>query len=211
MKRLLVVAAVVAAAVVAFAIVAVLRNAGGDKTVATVGGHKITQSDLDLTAEHFHEQADAEGRPFPGKGTKEYRQIQQISLNLLVDRAAIESAAAKLGVHVTDAQVDASAGATSGENEGGTVRVKAEAAFARGTVRNQLITQAVAPKLTAGIRVRTAEVRAYYLSHRAQYGKTPYARIEPAIRSQLLSERKNAVLSRWLAKVRAGEPSPKVD
>jgi hypothetical protein len=54
-------------------------------------------------------------------------------------------------------------------------------------------------------------VHAYYGSHRALYGTTPFVRVAPAIRSQLLSARKNAVLTRWLAKVRAGEPKTNLD
>jgi hypothetical protein len=211
-KRLIVVASVVVLAAGAAAIVAVAHHWGsGDKTAATVGGRKITETDLDLTVGHFHEEADAAGRPFPAKGTKQYKQVQQIALNLLVDRAAIEAAAAKLGVHVTEAQVDASIGAPSGENEGESIRGKAEAAFRRATARNQLIMQTVSRKLTAAIRVRPAEVRAYYSSHRALYGTTPYARVSSTIRNELLSARKNAVLARWLAGVRAAEPKPTLD
>jgi beta-lactam-binding protein with PASTA domain len=63
-RRLIVVASVVVVAVVAGAIVAVVRsNGGGGKTIQTVAGDKITQNDLELTAEHFHEEADREGKP----------------------------------------------------------------------------------------------------------------------------------------------------
>ena len=66
-------------------------------------------------------------------------------------------------------------------------------------------------KLTAGISVRETQVRAYYLEHRGLYGVTPLARVAPAIRSQLLSARKNAALSQWLAKVRSTEPKAVLD
>jgi hypothetical protein len=211
-RRLLVVASVVAVAIAAVGIAAIVRsNGAGGKTIQTVAGHKITQNDLELTVEHFHEEADREGKPFPAKGTEAYKRVEKISLGLLVDRAAIEGAAAKLGVHVTEAQVDASVGAPSAENEGGgSIRIKAEAAFGRATARSQLITEAVSRKLTAGITVRASEVRSYYRSHRAQYGATTFARVAPAIHSQLLSARKNAALAGWLAQVRSGEPKPKL-
>jgi SurA-like protein len=71
-RRLLVVAAVVAAAVLALVVVAVVRSgASGNKTVGKVAGHEITRDDLELAVEHFHEEADREGRPFPAKGTDE--------------------------------------------------------------------------------------------------------------------------------------------
>lgn len=87
MRRLLVVGAVVAAAVVALAVVAVVRSGGsGDETVQTVAGHEITREDLELAVEHFHEEADREGRPFPAKGTGGYKAVERIALGLLIDR-----------------------------------------------------------------------------------------------------------------------------
>jgi hypothetical protein len=212
-RRLIIVASVLVVAVLAGVIVAVVRSTGGDeKTVQTVAGHKITEKDLELTVEHFHEEADREGKPFPAEETKAYKQVEKIALGLLIDQAAIEAAAGKLGVRVTEAQVDARVGAASGETEGGgDIRIKAEAAFTRATARKQLITEAVSRKLTAGITVRAAEVQAYYGSHRATYGATPFARVAPAIRSELLSARKNAALTRWLATVRSGEPKPNLE
>jgi SurA N-terminal domain len=208
-KRLVVVASVVALTIVAVAIVAVVRRDGGDRTVATVGEQKIRQSRLDLMVEHFHEEADREGRPFPAKGTREYKQVQRIALGLLVHWAGLENSARKIGVHVTEAQVDARAAAPSGESEeGGDIRFKAEAAFKRGATRTQLITEAVFRKLTAGVHVQPGQVRAYYLRHRELYGSTPFARVEAAIRSQLLSARKNMIMARWLAEERRREPKP---
>ncbi len=206
------VAAVLAVAAVAVAIAAIVRdNGNGDKTVQTVAGHRIAQNDLELTVEHFHEEADREGKPFPAKGTKGYERVEKIALGLLIDQAAIQAAAARSGIHVTEAQVDARVAARPGESEeGGDVRVKAEAAFTRATERTQLIVEGVSRKLTAGIRVRTTQARAYYRAHRGQYGATPFPRVAASIRSQLLSERRNAVLAGWLAKVRSDEPRPRL-
>ena len=211
MRRLLVVAAVLAAAVVALAIVAVVRSGGsGDKTIQTVGGHKITREDLDLTVEHFHEEADREGRPFPAKGTREYESVHRIVLGLLIDQSAIQAAASRLGVHVTEAQVRARTAGSGESEEGGDIRVKAEAAFDRATARTQLAEEGVSRRLTAGLTVPSSAVHTYYRTHRRLYGSTSYTRIAPTIRSQLLAQRRNAVLARWLAHVRAGEPKPKV-
>jgi hypothetical protein len=193
-------------------VAAILRNDGdGEKTIQTVAGRKIRQHDLELSVEHFHEEADSEGKPFPAEGSTEYRQVEQIALGLLIDRAAIEAAAAKLGVHVSDAQVEARAGAPSGEGEEGDVHDEAGAAFRRATARNALVTAAVSRKLTAGISVSLSQVRAYYRSHRGLYGATPFGRVAAAIGSQLLSARKNAALTQWLAKVRSREPKPELD
>ena len=210
-RRVFVVATLVAAVVVAVGIVAIVRaNGSGDKTIQTVGGHKITRNDLDLTVEHFHEEADREGRPFPAKGTREYKSVERIALGLLIDQAAIQAAAARLGVHVSEAQVRARTTGSGEGEEGGDIRVKAEAAFGRATARTQLADEGVSRGLTAGLTVPSSAVRAYYEAHRRLYRATPYARIAPTIRSQLLAQRRNAVLARWLAHVRAGEPKPEV-
>jgi hypothetical protein len=209
-RRLIVVASVVVVALVALGIVAVVRgNEGGDKTVQTVAGQKITEKDLELTVEHFHEEADREGKPFPASGTGAYKRVEKIALGLLIDQASIQAAAAKLGVRVTEAQVNARLSDASSEGEEG--GDEAAAAFGRASARSQLITEAVSRKLTAGITVHTAEVRAYYRSHRTLYRKTPFGRVAPAIHSQLLSARKNRVLADWIAKVREGESKPKLD
>jgi hypothetical protein len=205
-RRIAVVASAVALAIVTVAVVVVVKSRGDDnKPVATVAGHEISQNELELTVEHFHEEADREGKPFPAKGTHGYRQVEKLALGLLVDRASIEAAAARIGVHVSNAQVDARLTAGTVENEGGDIRVKAEAAFVRATARNQLITEGVFRKVTAGVLVRPGDVQAYYRAHRALYGGTPFARVAPAIRSQLRSARKNAAMARWLARVRSSE------
>ena len=207
MRRIAVVASVVAVAIVAVSVVAVVKSRGdGDKPVATVPGHEISRDELELTVEHFREEADREGKPFPAKGTKRYEQVEKLALGLLVDRTSVEAAGAKIGVHVTDAQVEARLTAGSGETEGGDSGAEAEA-FLRATARNQLITEGVFRKVTAGVLVRPGDVRAYYRDHRALFGGTPFARLAPAIRSQLLSARKNAAMVRWLAKVRRIEPT----
>jgi hypothetical protein len=202
-RRLAVVAAVVVVALGAAGIAALARHgSGGGKTVTSIAGHEIKQSEVDLTVDHFHEEADTEGKPFPAKGTREYAQVEKLATGLLVDRAKIEAAAGKIGVHVTGAQVDARLAVHSAEQEGSAIRVKAEAAFRRATAQAQLVTEAVFRKVTAAIRVTPAEVRAYYDAHRAGYGTALFPAVAPGIRRQLLAARKNAAMARWLASAR---------
>jgi hypothetical protein len=208
-KRILLVASVLLAVLAALAVVAVLRHDDGAETVANVSGRRVTSNDLRLAVEHFHEEADREGRPFPAKGTEEYDQVETVALRLLIDRAAIEAAAARLGVHVSQAQVEAklaAAGSAGESDEGAAIRVEAEAAFRRATARVQLLTEGVARQLAGGITVSPAAVRAYYRRHRTLYGRTPYSTAAPSIRAGLLSARRNAALARWLVQVRRSEP-----
>lgn len=205
MRRLLVVAAVLAVAVgAAVGLALARRHAHGNAAVAQVGGDRITRHQLDLTVEHFHEEADREGRPFPDSGTAAFRRVEQQSLAFLVDRARLEVAAARAGIRVDDTEVRRRLGASAGSEEdaGTAVRAQAEAAFARGTARAQLLMEKVFSRLTAHVTVAPTAVRAYYRGHRAQYGGAPFRTLAPAIRRQLLSARKNEVMAAWLHRAR---------
>ena len=210
-KRIALVVAALAAVAAAALAVGLLRGGDSDPVVATVSSTEIRQDDVDLAVEHFHEQADREGRPFPDKGTRAYTETERAALRLLIDRAAIEAGAARMGVHVTDADVEDRLAAQAGgeSDEGGDIRLKAEAAFRRGSVRAQLVTERVFRKLTARIAVSPAATRAYFERHRRAYGSMSFGEVAPLIRNQLLAARKNAVYARWLATIRRSEPEPK--
>jgi hypothetical protein len=158
--------------------------------------------------EHFHEEAEREGRPFPDPGSDGYGIVRKQALALLADRAKLETAAARLGIHVSDDQVERRLHASgSEEDEGGAgTEVDAEAEFERSTVRSQLILEAVFRKLTSGLRVPAAAVRRYYRSHRTLYGRLSYARVAPEIRRQLIGARRNAVVAAWVSRARRTVP-----
>jgi hypothetical protein len=188
---------------VAAAVAIARRHGGGDPTVATVGEERITRSQLELMVQHFHEEADARGRPFPTSGTGAYRRVERQSLAFLLDRAKLEAAAARTGVHVDDGEVERRLRAAAPGGEAGeAVQTKAAAAFARSTARTQLVTEKVFERVTAGVAVGPAAARAYYRIHRAQYGSVPYRELAASLRRQVLSARKNAVMARWVARAR---------
>jgi hypothetical protein len=203
-RALLVIVAVAAVITVAVTLAFARRGGNGDHTVATVGRQRISQRQLDLTVDHFREEAAAENHPFPKSGTSEYRVVQRQSLGLLLDRARLAEAAGRLGVHVSDAMVQRRVEAAgSGESEDGAeAEADAARAFLRSTARAQLITEAVFATVTAPVRVSAAAVRAYYIAHRAVYGGTPFTAARRPIRAQLLAARRNAVMARWLRRAR---------
>jgi SurA N-terminal domain len=205
-RRIAAVVGVLVIALIAVAAVALSRqNDSGGKAVASVAGERVTRRQLDLMVEHFHEEADREGRPFPRRGTAAFRRVERQSLALLLDRAKIEAAATRLGIHVSSARVaQRLAAAGGGEEEGGaTIRAQAEGVFRRSTTRAQLVTEAVFAKVTADVRVPPAAVRGYYRSHRTLYGSTPLRKLGVSIRRQLLAARRNEVMTRWLQQARA--------
>jgi hypothetical protein len=198
-RRAAVVAVVVVAAVVAVAVTAVARRSdAGSATVATVADEKITRKQLDLAVEHFHEQADREGRPFPANSTSAYEEVQRQALRYLVALAELEVAAARLGVRVSDREVEArvASNAGGGEEEGISIRVRAEAAFVRQAARQQLLKERVYKKVGANVRVSDDQVRAYYASHRRLFDQ-PFSTLAASIRAQLIATKRNAAFDRW--------------
>lgn len=131
-------------ALVLVALVASLAACGGSSNapVAHVGGERITSSQLDVAVDHFKQEAGAEGRSFPEKGTDAYKTVQRQALGLLVYRAELLQSAQKLGVPVSDANVEERLKSSS-ESEGDTT-------FARDTVRAQIAYENLYNLVTAG-------------------------------------------------------------
>ena len=162
-----------------------------EKPVASVAGHPISREQLDQTIEHFQEEAKNEGRLFPKKGSRQYGSVEKRLLALLVYRKELELAAARLGVRVSDRQVESRLAKSGGTAE-------KDDAFLRGTARSQLVLEAVTRKLTRNLHVTAVEVRSYYTAHRQAYGKTPFAQLRGSIERQLLAQRKNDATARWI-------------
>ena len=164
----------------------------GDAVVAHVAGREIKKSTLDDTVAHFQVEARNEGRDFPKPGTDRYRAVQRQLLRLLVTRAEIDAAAAREGVHVTDAEAEKRLSSSSTEPGEG------PDAFAVSTARAQIVQERLFPKVTRGVSASAADARAYYRSHRSAYGTASFASVAESVRSQLLAVRKDEAMHRWL-------------
>src|SRR4029079_3605295 len=79
---------------------------GGDKTVAEVGGQQGTQQQLDALVQPFRREAQQGGEDFPEQGTAGFVQLRNQLLGLLVYRTELKQAAKRLGVTVSDTQVN---------------------------------------------------------------------------------------------------------
>jgi hypothetical protein len=113
-----------------------------DSAVARVDGTTITRNDLDAAVDHFRQEADAEGRPFPSDGTAAFRTVERQALALLVYRAELVRSAQRLGVPVTEAEVTSRMSVSGEESEGSTV-------FARNTVEAQVAYEHIYSKVTS--------------------------------------------------------------
>ena len=90
----------------------VLAGCGGssDRTLATVGGEHVTQSQVDLLIARARDEARNERRDFPEPSSPVFRELQREALGQLVYRAQVERAARRLGIEVTDAEAGAANG-----------------------------------------------------------------------------------------------------
>jgi len=137
----------VALLLAAATVVAVAAGCGesGEKAVAHVGATKVTREQLEQTVEHFQEEAQREGKPFPA-GAAARKQL----LGLLVFRAQLAEGAAALGVKVDDETVERRVEASAGGDEGDD---KDARAFAESSVRAQLLEEAVYRKLARRVHL----------------------------------------------------------
>jgi hypothetical protein len=129
---------------------------GGDKTVAEVGGQKVTQQQLDALVQHFRREAQLEGKDFPQEGTSTFVQLRNQLLGLLVYRTELRQAANRLGVTVSDAEVNerlaaAPAGGEEGDTNGDT--------YARDSAEAELLKEGIAAKVTRGVTGKTLAER----------------------------------------------------
>jgi len=130
---------------------------GGDKTVAEVGGRQVTQQQLDALVQHFRREAQNEGKDFPKEGTRGFVQLRNQLLGLLVYRTELQQAAKRLGVTVSDTQVNdrLAAAPAGGETEGDTNGDT----YARDTGEAELLKEGIAAKVTRRITGKTIAER----------------------------------------------------
>ena len=150
-------------ALVFLPLAALLASCGGSSNspVAHVGVEPITRSQLDEAVDHFEQEAGAEGRSFPEKGTDAYRTVQRQALGLLVYRSELLQSAERLGVPVTDDEVRQRMQAST-ESEGDT-------AFARDTVRAQLAYEHIYRHVTASATDPQAAMREWIAQMKQSY------------------------------------------
>jgi hypothetical protein len=155
------------AAALATVVLALAACGGSDSNapVAHVGGEAIAKGQLQQAVDHFKDEAATEGKPFPKSGTDEYRTVQRQALGLLVYRSELLQSADKLGVPVSDQEVQQRMSSSS-EQEG-------ETAFAKDTVRSQIAYEHIYDRVTAGSTVsgREAAMRQWVEQMKQAYAK----------------------------------------
>jgi foldase protein PrsA len=177
MKRSLMVAAA------ALAVLTVVAAGCGDTdevpqdAVAVVDGTPISKSTLDELLARTKKTYATQKRQFPKAGTQEYQSLQTQAVAFLVQRQEYAREADKLGVKITDAQIQKKVDDVKKQYFGGDQK-KFEAGLKaqsytlealREDARAQLVSEGIYKDITGDVKVSDAEAQQYYDDNIARY------------------------------------------
>jgi parvulin-like peptidyl-prolyl isomerase len=171
---------------VALLLVVVLVAAGcggGSKgvpssAVARVGSDTITKDQFNFLLAGAKRTYAARKTPFPKAGTTQYKQLQDQALQYLVQQSELEQKAKDLGVTVTDKDVAARLKQIKKQYFGGKESEYQKQLKAQGLtelqlkqdLHAQLLSEKLYNKITGGLKVTDADIKAYYTANKTQYG-----------------------------------------
>ena len=191
--------------VVALSFAVVAMTTGGQKPeiAATVGGTAIPMSRVDGLLRHAQHEATREGKQFPAKGSAEYAALQRQALDLIIYHEELEQSAAKLGIVVTEQQIEAGGRRMEAGETGGVID-PADETFWRESFRGALLYRRIFQRVSRGIRVTEREILADYRAHAALYRlqKRSLAEARRSIRASLTATKRNAAMARWVSRMR---------
>jgi foldase protein PrsA len=151
--------------------------------VAVVDGTEIPRSALDELIAQAKKTSEAQKQDFPKVGTPEYQNVQTQYVKYLVQLEEFEKEAEKLGIEVTEKDVDKELeefieSRFEGERADFEKALEAqgysEQAF-RETLRTSVLSQKLFEAVTKEVTVPEADILAYYQQNQANYG-TPESR-----------------------------------
>jgi foldase protein PrsA len=145
--------------------------------VALVGDEPIQKADLDRLLARAQKNYEAQKQDFPKVGTPEYENLKSTLLKGLVQQSQWEQAGAKMGVIVSDKEIDTRLDALKQQYfKGDEEKFQAELDKQGVTVdqvRDQLRARMLSDKIYKAVidkvTVTDAETKAYYDNHKAQY------------------------------------------
>jgi len=171
-----------------FALVAVsaLAACGSKKkevpanAIAIVGNEPITIETFNSLLTQAEAQYKSSGQSFPAIGSKGYETLKDKAVAYLVQRAAVIQQATKMGIKVTDAQVNAKVAEVIKTNfKGDQAKYQAELKKEnlteeqlRTRIRENLINDAAYAALIKNVKVSSDEIKKYYNDHKSSYKKS---------------------------------------
>jgi len=174
------------ALVLALVAATALAACGGTKqkavpagAIAVVGDQTISQAEFDSLMVQAKAQYAQQNPPqaFPAVGSKAYQTLKDQAVAYLVRRSAVVQQATKMGIKVSDAQVNANiAQVITQQFKGSKQKYQAELKKERVTeqqlkvrIRDNLIDQAAYAALVKNVAVSPSEIKNYYNAHKSSY------------------------------------------
>jgi parvulin-like peptidyl-prolyl isomerase len=147
--------------------------------VAVVGDKSISKSQFDALLAQAKKSFKAQKRTFPKAGSQEYKSLQDQAVQYLIQRAEFDQKGSALGVTVSDKQVGARLAQIkkqyfNGDDKKYRTQLKTQGLTedqVRQDIKAQLLSEGIFKKITSDVKVSDADVKAYYDSHKSQYGQ----------------------------------------
>jgi parvulin-like peptidyl-prolyl isomerase len=151
--------------------------------VARVGDDTITKTEFNALLAEAKQSFKSQKRAFPKAGSQQYKSLQDQAVQYLIQRSEFDQRGQDLGVNVTDAQVakrltQIKKQYFNGNEKKYRAQLKTQGlneAQVREDIRAQLVSEGIFKKITDPVKVTDADAKAYYTSHKSQYG-TPESR-----------------------------------
>jgi foldase protein PrsA len=213
------------------AVAAVLAGCGGgggqvpSGAVAQVDNQTITQSQFDQLLAQAKRSYKIQKRTFPKAGTSDYEALKTQAVAYLVQRAELAQEGQKLGVTVSDKEINDRLAQIKKQFLGGSEaryqkQLKQQGlteAQVKDDIKNELIQEKIFKKVTADAKVSDADVKKYYDQHKSQYG-TPEQRVvahilvkKKSLADQLYNRLKAGANFAALAKKYSQDPGSKTN
>jgi foldase protein PrsA len=167
-------------------LVLVAAGCGGTSTAtlnsndaAVVGSMPVTKDQFQSLMDRAKKSYDAQKKPFPQPGTTQYEQLKGQAVTFLIQRKEFEQEADAMGIKITSDKVNKRIEQLKKQFYGGSQQRYLKTLKQQGLtedqakeeVRNQLISEELFKKVTSGVKVSKEEIKAYYISHKSQYGQ----------------------------------------
>jgi foldase protein PrsA len=178
-------ALVTAAAMLLLLVVALAAAGCGDSmpagAIATVGDGAVTKQQFDQIVEISKKQAAnmPSPQPFPSPDTMQYKYFAAQAVNMLVNQELMKQQGEKLGVTVTDKQLNDRIKQFE-QQFGGAKKFQDYIAkqgmtmdFAKSLIKNQVLTQAIYEKVTGGATATEAQMKDYWKAHQQEFQQQP--------------------------------------
>src|ERR1051325_4729136 len=147
--------------------------------IAVVGEQHIPKSMFDEVMGYAGHNLKVQGQTFPKAGSTAYASIKSQAVTLLVQEAEKENEAAKLGITITDKDIDARLkqikkqyfGNSQKRYEQQLKKDELTESEVRDQIKANLVAQRLFDKLTKDVTVTKAAIAAYYVQHQTDYQK----------------------------------------